>query len=113
MVSIEKAKQLALSYELTDAHPHVDRTAYRVKGKIFCTLLETNLSMNFKLTPFEQHAFCSIDKPWVHPVPGGWGRQGWTTLRLKKVPIAFFREVMTSAYCNIAPLSLAEKYRKY
>ena len=111
MVSIEKAKEMALSFEETDAHPHFERTAYRVKKKIFCTLLESDRSMNFKLTPFEQQAFCTINQPWIHPVPGGWGRQGMTTLHLQKVPVAFFRDVMTTAYCNVAPPALAEKYR--
>jgi len=112
MVSIAKAKETALGFDVTDARPHMDRTAFRVKGKIFCTLLEAGKSMNFKLSPFEQHAFCTINKSWVYPVSGGWGRQGWTTLFLPEVPIAFFRDVITSAYCYIAPPALAEKYRK-
>src|ERR1700712_859523 len=113
MISTEKAKELALAFDVSDAKPHMDRTAFRVKGKIFCTILETERSMNFKLTAFEQHAFCTVNKPWVYPVAGGWGRMGWTTLQLSKVPVAFFRDVITTAYCNIAPPALAEKYRNY
>jgi predicted small integral membrane protein len=49
----------------------------------------------------------------IHPVEGGWGRQGWTTIHLAKTDRAFLIHVLTIAYCNIAPLHLAEKYKSY
>ena len=113
MVSAKTARELSLSFEATDEKPHFDRFAFRVKRKIFCTLSEEKEDMNLKLTLHEQSVFCKADPEIIHPVPGGWGRQGWTTIHLPKTPKGFFKDALTTAYCNIAPLKLAEKYRQY
>jgi predicted DNA-binding protein (MmcQ/YjbR family) len=113
MVSVKTARKIALDFEETDEKPHADRIAFRVKGKIFSTLSEENKDVNLKLTPFEQSIWCKVDPEIIHPVAGGWGRQGWTTIHLTKTSKAFFIEVIRIAYCNIAPLKLAEKYRQY
>ena len=73
MVSIEMVKQLALSFPETDEHPHFHRTAFRVKKKIFATLLEKDHTLNLMLTPVDQSTFCAYDNTVIYPVPGGWG----------------------------------------
>jgi hypothetical protein len=114
MITVHTARKIALGFSETDEKPHVDRIAFRVKGKIFSTLSEPKRDVNFKLTPFEQSICCKEAGPeCIHPVPGGWGRQGWTTIHLTQTDRAFFIKVMTIAYCNIAPLYLAEKYKSY
>lgn len=113
MVTVKAARAFALSFEATDEKPHFDRFAFRVKGKIFCTLSEEKKDLNLKLTLHEQSVFCKADPEVIHPIAGGWGRQGWTTIHLSKAPKAFFRDALTTAYCNIAPLKLAEKYKSY
>jgi len=113
MVTVKAARKLALSFEAADEKPHFDRFAFRVKGKIFCTLSEEKKDLNLKLTLHEQSVFCKADSEVIHPVTGGWRRQGWTTIHLPKAPKAFFRDALTTAYCNIAPLKLAEKYKSY
>ena len=114
MISAKTARQIALGFEETDEKPHFDRTAFRVRGKIFSTLSEEKRDVNFKLTLYEQSICCkNADLEIIHPVAGGWGRQGWTTIHLPKVSKTFFTKVITTAYCNIAPLLLAEKYKSF
>jgi YjbR len=114
MISVKTAREMALGFEETDEKPHFDRMAFRVRGKIFSTLSEEKKDVNFKLTPYEQASCCENQDPeMIHPVAGGWGRQGWTTIQLAKTNKAFFKKIMTIAYCNIAPLVLAEKYSSY
>jgi hypothetical protein len=114
MITVKTAREIALGFEETDERPHIDRMAFRVRGKIFSTLSEEKKDVNFKLTPYEQSICCKNSDPEViHPVAGGWGRQGWTTIHLPKTSKSFFTKIITIAYCNIAPLSLAEKYKSY
>ena len=114
MISVKTAREIALGFLETDEKPHFDRLAFRVRGKIFSTLSEEKKDLNLKLTPYDQSICCkNADPELIHPVAGGWGRQGWTTLHLSKTNKKFYQELITLAYCNIAPIQLAEKYKTY
>ena len=110
MVSIEAVRQLALSFPETDEHPHFDRRAFRVKKKIFATLSEKDMTVSLKLTPVDQSVFCAFDTAVMYPVPGGWGRMGFTSVNLKKVKKAMFKDALTVAYCTVAPAKLAAPF---
>ena len=110
MVSIATVRQLALSFPETDEHPHFDRKAFRVKKKIFATLSEKGMTVSLKLTLVDQSVFCSFDNTVIYPVPGGWGRMGFTFVNLKKVKKSMFKDALTVAYCTTAPPKLAEKF---
>jgi len=60
MVSIETVRKLALAFPETDEHPHFERKAFRVKKKIFATLLEKDKTVNLKLTLEDQSVFFCI-----------------------------------------------------
>jgi hypothetical protein len=107
MISIEIVRQLALSFPETDEHPHFERKAFRVKKKIFATLSEKDMTVSLKLSLIDQSVFCAIDPAVIYPVPGGWGRMGFTFVNLKKVKKALFKDALTTAYCTTAPPKLA------
>jgi hypothetical protein len=110
MVTTDSVRQLALSFPETDEHPHFERIAFRVKKKIFATLSEKDKTLNLKLTLVDQSVFCAFDNSIIYPVPGGWGRQGATTVNLKKVKKSMLKDALTTAYCTVAPPKLAEKF---
>jgi hypothetical protein len=110
MVSIETVRKLALSFPETDEHPHFERKAFRVNKKIFATLSEKDQTLNLKLTLIDQSVFCSFDSAVIFPVPGGWGRMGFTTVNMKKVKKAMLKDALTVAYCTVAPKKLAEQF---
>ena len=111
MVNIATVRELALAFPETDAHPHFDKTAFRVKKKIFATLDEKEKRVALKLTLADQSVFCKIDSSMIYPVPGGWGRQGYTRVELKKVTKAIFKDALTTAYCTVAPAKLAAPFK--
>jgi hypothetical protein len=110
MVTIAEVRKLALFFPETDEHPHFERKAFRVKKKIFATLSEKDMILNLKLTVEDQSVFCAFDKTVIYPVPGGWGRMGFTSVNLKKVKKTMFKDALTVAYCTTAPPKLAEKF---
>lgn len=112
MVSIDEVRRLSLSFPETDEHPHFERQAFRVRKKIFATLLEKDKTLNLMLTPVDQSVFCSFDKTIIYPVPGGWGLNGATTVNLVKVKKSMLKDALTVAYCTKAPAKLAAKYLK-
>lgn len=79
-------RRIALSMPEAVDGSHFGHADFRVGGKIFATLgLEQEGYGVLLLTP-EQQAGMVEDEPEVFsPVPGGWGRQGSTRVRLAKV----------------------------
>lgn len=94
-------RKMALSFPGTEEHPHFERTAFKVKNKIFATLAENTCIANFKFSSKEQVVFCSYDQSAVYRVPNKWGDQGWTSMELKKVPDELVMEALNSAYTTV------------
>jgi hypothetical protein len=85
MVTAARFEELALALEGAYAAPHVDRTAFRTKRRIFATLPPDGLTVNLMLDPEVQAGLCEALPHALAPVPGGWGRMGATTVDLRAV----------------------------
>lgn len=85
MITAARFRQLALSFEGTIEVPHMDRAAFRTKRRIFATLPQDGETANLLLDLDLQGAVCEMRPEAFAPVPGGWGRMGYTTVRLDAV----------------------------
>lgn len=112
MISITKARQLALAFEEAEELPHFEKASFRIRKKIFATLDEKKNQLVIKLSQVDQSVFQDWNKDIIFPVPGGWGQQGWTIIDLKKVPVSVFKDALSLSYCQTAPAQLAAKYLK-
>ncbi len=110
MVKLDFAKEYALSFDESDEAPHMDKIAIRVKKKIFITINTKMKRVCVKLNAIDQHVFCSFNSEIIFPVPNAWGKQGWTLVYLAKIRKEMFKDIVTCAYCNVAPSKLAVKY---
>jgi hypothetical protein len=93
---------LALALDGATAAPHVDRTAFKVK-RIFATLASDGATANLKLAEDEQALKCAVAPEAFRPVPGGWGRMGWTTVELGAVTVDELAEVLRIAWRHALP----------
>jgi len=76
-------RRIALSLEGAEEGSHMGATDFRVGGRIFATLAAEKQGYgNLMLTPEQQAAFVAEEPTVFLPVPGGWGRNGATHLRL-------------------------------
>ena len=112
MISLKTFRELALSYAEVTEQPHFEKASFRVKMKIFVTLDEAKSIACVKLSETDQSVFCLIDETLIWPVPNKWGKQGWTLINLKKIKKELLKDVLTSAYCSVAPKALAALYKK-
>jgi predicted DNA-binding protein (MmcQ/YjbR family) len=110
MINIETVRKLALAFDESEEKPHFDKQSFRVRKKIFATLDVRLGKAVLKLPAADQSVFSAYDSSAIYPVPGSWGRQGWTQIELKKVRKDIFKDAITTAYCAVAPKKLAEKY---
>lgn len=110
MVTVNFARQFALSFEEAVEQPHFERTSFRVRKKLFATMDEKLKHVVVKFTLEQQSLFGLHNPEAVYPVPGAWGKQGYTILALSKVRKEVFKDAVTLSYCQVAPKKLAEKY---
>lgn len=103
MIEIEKFRQMALAYPEAKEQPHFEKTSFRVAKKIFATLDISNGLVCLKLSEIDQDVFCSFDKTIIYPVPNKWGLQGWTLVNLANIKEEMLADVLTTAYCEVAP----------
>jgi hypothetical protein len=98
MITAARFKQLCLSLEGTSEVPHFDRLAYRTKRKIFATLPPDGHTANLLLVHELQAAVVESLPHVFQPVPGGWGRMGYTTVDLAKVTEAELVPVLRESH---------------
>ena len=110
MISIEKAREAALSLPETEERKHFHIPDFRVKNKIFASIHTDKQYMMVKLNPVDQSVFCSYDKDVIFPVPGGWGRKGATFINLKRIKKEMFMDALKTAWKNVAPQKLEDQY---
>ena len=79
-------RRIALSFEGAEEGSHMGQPDFRVGGRIFATLASEKHGFgNLMLTPEQQAVFISEQPTVFVPVPGGWGRNGATHIRLAEV----------------------------
>jgi hypothetical protein len=79
-------RRIALRLEGAEEGSHMGAADFRVGGRIFATLAAIQQGYgNVMLTPEHQAEFVAEDPSVFIPVPGGWGRNGATHIRLDLV----------------------------
>ena len=102
MATGDDLRRIALALEGTSEAPHFDRAAFRV-ARIYVTLAADGQTANLKLEPGEQEFKCLLAPEVFSPVPGGWGRMGWTTVNLANAEIAELQAVLEMAWRHALP----------
>jgi hypothetical protein len=103
MVTPEEFRKKALSFPAAVELPHFEKTSFRVAKKIFATLSITDNEACVKLSKTDQHIFCSAERGVMYPVPGKWGKHGWTMIDLNRVGKRLANEALVCAYVTVAP----------
>src|SRR3954467_3930830 len=97
-------RRLALALPDATEGAHMGHADFRNGGRIFATLGYPNDAFGMvKLTP-DQQAMLVETKPQAFlPVAGGWGRRGYTNVRLPKADAATLKRALALAWQNCAP----------
>ncbi len=97
MATGKDLRRLALALAGTIEAPHFNRAAFKV-ARIYVTLAADGRTANFKFTPDEQEFKCMMAPEALAPVPGGWGRQGWTTATLSAMSAPQLEDALATAW---------------
>lgn len=95
-------RRIALSLEGTVEAPHFDRAAFKV-ARIYATLPPDGRTANLLYPPEEQELRCQRAPEAFAPVPGGWGRMGYTTVTLAALTPEELEEALRTAWAYAQP----------
>jgi hypothetical protein len=97
---------LALSGAVESAHH--GKADFRVGKRIFATLGHPDDGWGMvKLTPEQQSMLVEAEPDIFRPVPGGWGKQGYTNVLLAKADATTLKSALVMAWDNVAPKTQA------
>lgn len=111
MQTLDSLRIIIGTFPEVEEAPHFDRIAFKVK-KIFATYDAKTNSINVKLSEVDQDVFTKVGQGAIYPVDNKWGKQGWTTVDLSSVTEELLKDVLTTAYCEVAPKKLVEQLQK-
>lgn len=104
----DQFRRLALRLPEAVESAHIGTPDFRVRGKIFATLgAKSEARCVVKFTLEQQEIFMRVAAQTFAPVEGGWGRKGWTLLRLRMAKTAIVCDALATAWRNVAPRKLA------
>ncbi len=89
---------------------HMGNPDFRVGGKIFATLWTEEDRLVVKLTPEMQAVMMEAEPSVFEPIPGSWGRRGWTNLDLLEADEESLRSALLAGWTTAAPPALVAEY---
>ena len=102
---------LALSDAVESAHH--GKADFRIGKRIFATLGHPDENWGtVKLTAEQQTMLVEAEPDIFRPVPGGWGKQGYTNVRLANANAATLKSALTLAWKNVAPKTTVKSVKK-
>ena len=109
-MSQTRFRQIALSLPDAIEGAHQGHADFRIGSRVFATLGYPDDAWGMvKLTPEQQSILVESEPEIFRPVPGGWGRQGSTNVRLAKADAVTLRSALTMAWENLKTKSPAKR----
>lgn len=101
-------RKLALALEGTTEVPHMERTAFRTKRKIFATL-GADRRVNLVVQPADRRDALLAAFPDAVFSLGGWTRLGYLAVDLARAPEGLLRELLEDAWREAQPKAKAPR----
>jgi hypothetical protein len=110
-MTIDEFRELALRLPEAVESSHMGHPDFRVRGKIFATLMYPDQGLGMvKVTPEQQCRLVATAPTAFAAVNGGWGRRGCTQVILAAATEDLVRPALDAAWRNVAPKRLAQQH---
>jgi hypothetical protein len=104
-MSSMRYRELAMSLPGAEEKSHFEKPDFRVGNKIFAGFNDKGMAY-VKLRPEQQDMLVAAEPALIRPIPGGWGKKGWTLVDQEKADDDLLKSVLHMAWQNVAPKSL-------
>jgi hypothetical protein len=99
----QDVRKLALSLPEAEELPHMQRTSFRVRNKIFATMSEDRTEAVVFVAPRERLYELASEHPQMFRTLGGWSRLGALGVVLAKADRLLFEELLVASWRKRAP----------
>ena len=107
MATAAAFRRLALTLPQATEGAHGGHPDFRVANKVFASLGVPDRTWGMvRLTPEQQEMLLGAEPGAFKPAAGGWGRRGYTHVRLAAVDPQMLRSALNMAWRNTAPRKL-------
>jgi hypothetical protein len=104
-------RRLALQLPEAVEEKHMEHPDFRVRGKVFATLGWPDATWGVIKLPLEEQEIRTRAEPTVfEPVPGAYGRRGYTKVRLSTADQQILQGALRAAWRAIAPKHLIAEH---
>jgi hypothetical protein len=107
MIDLQNFRQIALSFPEVVEESGVDSISFKVMGRVFATYDSRHNRACLQFSDIAQDVYSSLDGNAIYPDPG----DGATVLELNNICPHLLSDVLTTAYCEVAPQELADQVR--
>lgn len=107
-MNLADARNFALALPETIEKSHFGKPDFRLRNRIFMTCPAMD-HVVLKMTPEQQEMLTGAEPEIFQPVPGAWGRQGWTRLLLARADEEALKSAILMAWRNVAPPLLRKR----
>jgi hypothetical protein len=111
MVTADEARSMALGFPGADEFSHFDVADFRVRGKIFATLPDSD-RMVVRIDPADQPALLSTFPNTFSSAAGAWGQRGWTVVRLALVDPDMLHDLLIESWRRLAGKRAVEAFEE-
>jgi len=102
-MSVSRFRKTALALSDAIESAHHGKVDFRVGKRVFATLGHPDENWGTLKLTIEQQAMLVDAEPEIfRAVPGGWGKQGYTNIRLAKADAATLKSALAMAWANVA-----------
>jgi len=112
-MSVARFRKTALVLADAIESSHFGKADFRAGKRIFATLGHPDENWaTLKLTAEQQSMLVDAEPEIFRAVPGGWGRQGYTNVRLARADATTLKSALAMAWENVATKTKAAKALK-
>ncbi len=111
MVTDQAFSKFALGLPECEQKSHFGKVDFRLNNKIFAGFNERGFAY-VKLTQEQQEIVCASETPVLRPIPGGWGKQGWTEIDHSRADDALLTSLLRMAWLNVASKTLVKSHQR-
>ena len=106
-MTVDEYRLIALSQPEAVEGSHMNHPDFRVRNKIFATILSIEIQEGMvKLTPAQQKEFMKDHPKIFSPAAGSWGKNGATIVQITLATNDIVNRAMTLAWQNVSPKRL-------
>ncbi|MBV9456261.1 MAG: MmcQ/YjbR family DNA-binding protein [Bradyrhizobium sp.] len=110
-MTASKFRKVALGLPEAVEGAHQGHADFRVGKRVFASLGYPDEQWGMVKLTIEQQSMLVEAEPGIfRPVPGGWGKQGSTNVRLAKADQKTLQSALAMAWRNVAPKSLIARH---